>query len=213
MCITLPSSPRTDRKPTPNSRLWAWLIDAPLRLLSGGGLLALGPACVSLVWMPHSAIGWGWFNLLYGVMAFWLFGLLLQVYPRWLQVTPVRYARFGLIFFLLVAAQVLFYFEIGWLGHPVGFYLLFLFAAWMLTLATLRGLQVLAHRFPFRVQGIRVLLQLTVVVVLLQLAGLLSDWQELIDFTLWLGVALLLLLMLLTIPGRPGRIHTPHALH
>ncbi|MGD8588848.1 MAG: hypothetical protein PVG22_08455 [Chromatiales bacterium] len=214
MCITLPSSPRNDRKLTPNSRLWAWLIDTPLRLLSAGGLVALGLAGLALFWLPDAAVGWCWFNLLYGINVFLLFGLLLKSYPRWLHVSPVRYARFGLIFFLLVSAQLMFYFGIGWFDTPGILYLLPLLSAWGITLSTFRGMQILAPRDPLRVRGLQVMLQLMVVGLLLDLVGLWFGLSELIGFSLWFGAALqLLVLFLILIPEHSEQAGTPHPLH
>jgi hypothetical protein len=51
--------------------------------------------------------GWTVFNLLYGVLPFFLFGLLLARLPRRLGVTPPRYSSYGLLFFLMLAAQLL----------------------------------------------------------------------------------------------------------
>jgi uncharacterized protein involved in response to NO len=188
------------------------LIDSPLRLLSAGGLVALVLAGLSLLWIADTTAAWSWFNLIYGVMAFFLFGLLLQSYPRWLHVTPVRYARFGLIFFLLAGAQLLFFCSIGWFDGPGILYLAPLLLAWALTLSTLKGMQILVPRDPWPVRGLQVLLQLTAAGLLLHLAGLLFDRQELLGFSLWLGSALMLV-MLLILVSTPGHSGTHHAAH
>ncbi len=46
------------------------------------------------------------FNLLYGVLPFFLFGLLLQHYPRWLRSRAVAQLRFSVIGLLLLTAQL-----------------------------------------------------------------------------------------------------------
>jgi hypothetical protein len=137
---------------------------------------------------------WHAFNLLFGVWSFLLFGFLLQDYPVWLQASPVRYARFGLVGYLLAASQVLFHLFI-WLsaGGPGLLYLSLLLVAWVLALATLKGIQILAVRGTLLVLGFNVLLWLGAICLLLTATCLLLGWHELIEYALWLGFSMFFL--------------------
>jgi hypothetical protein len=181
-------------------------------LLTSGGAASLVLAGLSAWWLPPSISDWQWFNLLFGVAAFFLFALLLQCYPRWLKGTRVRYARFGLVFFLLAAAQLLFHLTAGLFSSPGILYLLPLLAAWVLTLATLKGIQILAPRDLLLVRCLNVMLHLAAVGLLLNAAGLLFDWHELTRYTLWFGLAGVVLPLLLILVGYLGKTASPHAI-
>jgi len=141
----------------------------------------------------------------HGVAAFWLFGLMLQSCPRWLGATPVRYARFGLIFFHLCGAQLSFYLGIVWSGRPGPCYLLPLLGAWALTLASLRDMRMLAYWDSLRLRGLRLMLPLTAAGLLVPPAGRWFEGTGLIGFGLRFAAVLQLLLMSLIITDWPGR--------
>lgn len=187
MCITIPSSPRADRKSTPSSRLWRWLIYTPSRLFWAGGLLSLLPFISILLHWPVDP--WNGFNLLFGIAPFFLFGLLLEVYPAWLRGTPVRYARYGLVFFLLCAAQLTYFLFAGMSVGADLVYLLFLLAAWGLGITTLKGIGMLASdKRLAQVRWINYALLLGLAALVYAAVGLFFDWQQARVCGLWLGI-------------------------
>ena len=190
MCITIPSSARTDRKLTPGSRFWAWLIDKPLRLFSGAGLFFLALLLLSgAVKLPSDPL-WLRFDLMFGIAPFLVFGLLLQVYPQWLGATPVRYARYGLVFFLLSAAQLLF-FVAAWLTDGPGWlYLFTLLVAWWLMFTTLTGLSRLRALGPDNQETwVNYALLVGMAALLLAGAGLLANGLRMVHCAFWFGLA------------------------
>jgi hypothetical protein len=52
---------------------------------------------------------WSLFNLFFGILPFFVFSLLLNDLPLRLKVTPLRYVTYGSLFFLMLAAQMVFH--------------------------------------------------------------------------------------------------------
>ncbi|PVV08750.1 MAG: hypothetical protein B6D77_11345 [gamma proteobacterium symbiont of Ctena orbiculata] len=132
MCITIPSSANIDRNR--QLPLWQWLIDSPIRLLSAGGGISI---CLGLLhWRYGMSVADGWlsFNLLYGVLPFFLFPQLLAYLPSRLKVSPLRYVGYGSLFFLMLAAQLVFYLSIILGDRPGMTYLLLTLMAWLFLL-------------------------------------------------------------------------------
>ena len=132
MCITIPSSANIDR--SRQLPLWQWLIDSPIRLLSAGGGISI---CLGLLhWRYGMSVTDGWlsFNLLYGVLPFFLFPQLLAYLPSRLKVSPLRYVGYGSLFFLMLAAQLVFYLSIILGDRPGMTYLLLTLMAWLFLL-------------------------------------------------------------------------------
>jgi len=139
MCITIPSSPHVKR-----ARQWVFwqrLTASPMRLLGVGAGLAFIAALLLLHLFPPGLNNlWPSYNLLVCVIPWLLFGVLFEVAPGQLKVTPPRYTRYGLVFFALVLSQLLFHLS-SLTKAGVGIaYLLALGLAWWLALSTLKGL-------------------------------------------------------------------------
>lgn len=200
MCITIPSSPRCDRKLTPGSRLWSWLIESPVRLFFTSGLFYLLLVLLTaLAGWPTDPI-WLRFNLLFGISPFILFGLLLQLYPRWVDATLVRYTRYGLISILLGGAQILFFLAVWLSDGPGWLYLLAILSAWWLMLSTLDGISRLRVLGPRdQVNWVNYGLLCGMAVLLFSGCCLILGWHETADFALWAGVSGFLIPMVLLI--------------
>ncbi len=131
MCITIPTTAHTGR--SREIPLWRWLRDSPARLFPAGGLLA------TLLWLWRALFGesavdaWMVFDLLFGVLPFFLFGQLLARLPLRLGVTPPRYSSYGMLFFLMLAAQLLVHFSnLPGGGMGLGYLLLVAVSWWVL---------------------------------------------------------------------------------
>ncbi|MBT2968640.1 MAG: hypothetical protein KME56_04995 [Candidatus Thiodiazotropha sp. (ex Ctena orbiculata)] len=150
MCITIPSSAHVRR--SRRIPLWGWLTDSPARLLPAGGLLSI--AFWLSLFNPMDMDAWAGFNLLFGILPFFLFAQLLLHLPRLLSVTPPGYLRYGLLFFLLLGAQFLFFLS-SMQGDGVGLlYLLLLSLSWILQLRLVTnfyGFSYLSGRFCNRI--------------------------------------------------------------
>ncbi|MES9968581.1 MAG: hypothetical protein ABW092_01020 [Candidatus Thiodiazotropha sp.] len=132
MCITIPSS--ANIASGRQSPLWRWLTDSPVRLLSAGGGISI---CLGvLVWLfgPAVSAAWQGFNLLFGILPFFLFAQLLSLLPKGLKVTPLRYLAYGSLCFLMLAAQVVFSLSIMLADGPGVTYLLLVMTAWLFLL-------------------------------------------------------------------------------
>jgi hypothetical protein len=139
MCITIPSSANVKR--ARQWVVWQWLTASPLRLLgSGAGAAFLAVLLLFYIAPPGLRNPWTSYNLLFGVIPWLLFGVIFELAPGRLKVTPPRYARYGLLFFVLLLSQLLFH--LSSLTHAgVGIaYLLSLWLAWWLALSTMKGL-------------------------------------------------------------------------
>jgi hypothetical protein len=77
------------------------------------------------------ADGWPVFNLLFGVLPFFLFALLLVYLPSRLKVTPLRYVAYGSLFFLMLVCQLLFHLSIILGGEPGITYLVVHLIVWL----------------------------------------------------------------------------------
>ena len=139
MCITIPSSANVKR--VRQWIVWQWLTASPLRLLGCGAGAAFIAALLLFHISPRGLSNtWTRYNLLFAVIPWLLFGVLFEVVPGWLKVTPLRYARYGLLFFLLVLSQLLFHLSsLTQAGAGIA-YLLSLWVAWWLALSSLKGL-------------------------------------------------------------------------
>lgn len=151
---------------------------------------------------PQLRAGVSWFNLLFGSLPFFLFGLLLQTYPEWLRGTAVRYARFGSLFFLMLGAQLAFYLSELLTDGPGVVYLLLLLC-WYLGITTLKAISMLASNIRLvLVRWIEPSLKIAVFSLLVAAGGLLSGWSELVACALVAGLtfsfALILWLNLMT---------------
>jgi hypothetical protein len=117
MCITIPSSANIDR--SRKIPLWHWLTQSPVRLLSAGGGFSLALGLLHRLMGGSLVDDWQVYNLLFGILPFFLFAQLLAYLPRRLKVTPLRYVGYGSLFFLLLVGQILFHLSIV-LGNGPG---------------------------------------------------------------------------------------------
>ncbi len=215
MCITIPSSARAGRESASGSPVWRWLIDSPLRLLAVGGIFSLLLSGGFALSDGSVVTPWSWFNLLFGILPFFLFGLLFHVYPEWLRGTPVRYARFGSLFFLLLGGQLAYYLSTLMADGPGVVYLLILLLGWYLSITTLKAISMLAINVRLvLVRWIDPLLKIAVLSLLAAAGGLLSGWSEWAAYALLAGlsvslVPILLLSLLAQLSHTAGQAHIP----
>ncbi len=192
MCITPLTSfnQQAHRDPT----WWDRVCWSPLSLLSLEGVLGFSLAVwagLSLELAPQA------FNLLYGGLPFFLFGLLLQHYPRWLRSRAVAQLRFSVIGLLLLTAQ-LFWLLNAWDLIGLLPYLIALSAAWYLLLDGLRQLYRLAPGNGYRHERwINHALGLGALLFLLGGVGGLSGEFAVLWLSILLGLGLFLLPTLL----------------
>jgi len=202
MCITIPSSARSDRNPNPGHRAWRGLSDSPLRLLSTGGVIALGPLLLT-VGSPGSVVPlWFWFNLLFGVVPLFLFAGLLQVLPIRTGGTPVRYTRYALVCFLLCGAQLAWHLSAWWGDGPGPLYLLLLLGGWHLGIVSLQGiLRLIPDNRLGVLRWLPPLLKLALLALLVVVPGLLFGRLDLAGYGVS-GSSVLVVLSLLTLLPR-----------
>jgi hypothetical protein len=132
MCITIPSSANVEH--SRRYPAWQWLSATPLRLLAFGGVISL------IVWVAFALFSkspdWVWLvmDLGFGIVPMFIFGIMLNTLPVWLKVTPLRYVRYGMLFFLMLASQMFFYGTLlmGW--EPGIFYAVLLLLIWLMML-------------------------------------------------------------------------------
>jgi|GEM_PF-1966490 len=213
MCITIPSSPRSDRNPTPGSRAWRWLAASPLRLFGAGGLLSL-----LLLGLTLSRAGWShgqWlgFDLVFALFPFVLFGALLQYFPVLLRGSQVRYARYALILFLLLGSQLALVPAFWFKAHAGWFSTLLLLGGWYLLIATLRDIRRLAPAHGLLGGWVLALLWLTLGALFLSLLGLGMGWSWLTSYALGAGAFSGLAPLLLLVVALTRECHSPLRLH
>ncbi|MET0051085.1 MAG: hypothetical protein ABW095_08395 [Candidatus Thiodiazotropha sp.] len=132
MCITIPSSPNVAR--SRSFPLWNRLAASPARLLGFAALISLSAWC--LMWLFSTAANplWMTADLVFAVLPIGLFGLMLGRMPEWLKVTPLRYVNYGILFYLLLTAQLVFHLSILLGAQPGWLFGLLSLAGWWLVL-------------------------------------------------------------------------------
>ncbi|MET0067816.1 MAG: hypothetical protein ABW076_15835 [Candidatus Thiodiazotropha sp.] len=132
MCITIPSSPNVAR--SRSFPLWNRLAASPARLLGFAALLSL--AVWGLTWLLAIRADPLWMaaDLAFSILPMGLFGILLSRLPQWLKVTPLRAVNYGILFYLLLTAQLLFHLPILFGAQPGWLHGLLSLAAWLLLL-------------------------------------------------------------------------------
>jgi hypothetical protein len=74
---------------------------------------------------------WPLFNLMFGILPFFLFALLLDTLPHRLKVTPLRYVTYGSLFFLMLIGQLLFHLSSALSDGPGWVYLVATMLPWV----------------------------------------------------------------------------------
>ncbi|MBL3599444.1 MAG: NnrS family protein [gamma proteobacterium endosymbiont of Lamellibrachia anaximandri] len=201
MCITVLSKNSANARP--KSRIWQWLTQTPLRLLGSASVVFLLLAAGDYL-LGEAVSVWQGDNLLFGIAPLPFFGYLLQRYPEWLKRSPVPYVRYGALFFLFAAAQVVFHLSRQTGGAPGLFYLALLAVGWYLAITTLVGIYRFALDSHRTSEGwINGLLYVGAAALLLSGLGLILGEFALSNAGFWLGFGGWLLPSLLLAALRP----------
>lgn len=137
MCITIPSSANVGR--SRSFPAWVWLTETPVRLLTAAGLFSLLLWLIELLLLQGQSWDWMIFDLMFAILPASLFGAVLSHMPIWLKVTPLRYVNYGMLFFVILATQLVFHLSIIFSGSPGPFYLSLLLITWIACLKLVKN--------------------------------------------------------------------------